>query len=75
MYVLPRFSRIGSLYFKDSGIPGCETIAATEMPTETADSITSRFAIGPMVRREFWEKERANMHTHHGPRMAFDTFI
>ncbi|KXT03389.1 hypothetical protein AC578_3947 [Pseudocercospora eumusae] len=53
--------RIGSLYFSDSGISGCK-------PT-TSDIINAdshRFSIGPIVRSEFWEKERAVM-GHKGP--------
>lgn len=59
--------RIGSLYFKDSGLSKCEPIKATAVSREVEDGIESRFSIGPMVRREFWAGERSDMHHYHGP--------
>ncbi|KZF25507.1 kinase-like protein [Xylona heveae TC161] len=62
------FNKIGSLYFNDSEIPGCEPAATTTGGSrEVNNCITSRFCIGPIVRREFWEKERSDMHQYHGP--------
>jgi hypothetical protein len=68
-----RLDRIGSLYFKSSRIPGYEATTATEVPQEVRDALNSRFCIGPVAKREFWEKERRNMHRHHGPCMSFNS--
>lgn len=64
---LTRTCRLGSLYFSDSNIPGCEPAIATIDSQEISDRIRSRFCIGPIVRREFWEKERSDMRQHQGP--------
>ncbi|KAF2248331.1 hypothetical protein BU26DRAFT_485916 [Trematosphaeria pertusa] len=61
------FDKIGSLYFKDSGILECESVEATAPSRKAADGIESRFSIGPIVRREFWAGERSDMHHYHGP--------
>ncbi|KAF1951434.1 hypothetical protein CC80DRAFT_519375 [Byssothecium circinans] len=61
------FHRLGSLYFHDSNIPGCEPAVATADSQNISDQIRSKFSIGPIVRREFWGKERSSMHQHHGP--------
>jgi hypothetical protein len=65
--VLTYFNRIGSLYFKDSGVSGCVAAKATAGSREMEDDIESRFSVGPIVRREFWLKERSDMHQYHGP--------
>jgi hypothetical protein len=59
--------RVGSLYFKDSGISGCQPAEIESGPENVKDTIRSRFCIGPIVRREFWEKERSHMHQYQGP--------
>ncbi|RJE24536.1 hypothetical protein PHISCL_03123 [Aspergillus sclerotialis] len=69
------FDRIGSLYFKDSGIPGCETISTTDVAPDIGDTLNSRFSIGPIVQREFWGKGRANMHAHHGPWTSAEKYL
>ncbi|KAL6704899.1 Phosphotransferase enzyme [Coniothyrium glycines] len=60
------FDRLGSLYFKDSGIAGCEPAVVREGVSDCVDHIEATYCIGPITRREFWEKERKEMH-HHGP--------
>jgi hypothetical protein len=62
-------NRLGSLYFTESGIPRCEPAIITDGPPEVSDHIRSRFCIGPTVQREFWEKERSQMHEYQGPCM------
>ncbi|KAF2454103.1 kinase-like domain-containing protein [Lineolata rhizophorae] len=54
----------------DNVIPGCEPGTTTVDSREVSDCIKSRFCIGPIVRREFWEKERRDMYEHHGPSVA-----
>ncbi|KAH5433184.1 hypothetical protein HBI32_055360 [Parastagonospora nodorum] len=60
------FDMIGSLYFKDSGIEGCESAVVTTSPQDVAEHIKSKYSIGPITRREFWEKQRSEMQ-YHGP--------
>ncbi|KAJ4376327.1 Phosphotransferase enzyme [Neocucurbitaria cava] len=60
------FDKLGSLYFKDSGIEGCEPVIVTDGPQDVIRHIESRFCIGPITRREFWEKQRSDMQ-YHGP--------
>ncbi|KAF2235077.1 hypothetical protein EV356DRAFT_523458 [Viridothelium virens] len=60
------FDRVGSLYFNDCSVPDCAPMLATAGSQELCDTIQSRFCIGPIVRREFWEKERSEMRQHHG---------
>ncbi|KAK2762217.1 Phosphotransferase enzyme [Arachnomyces sp. PD_36] len=61
------FDRVGSLYLRDSGIPGCEAATAARVSQEVHSNIGTYFSVGPAVRRELWRKERGNMHQHHGP--------
>jgi hypothetical protein len=69
--MLIRLNSIGWLYFKNSGFSGCGNAKATAASRELEDNIESRFAIGPIVRREFWAKERSDMHQYHGPCLFF----
>ncbi|KAH7382206.1 kinase-like domain-containing protein [Pyrenochaeta sp. MPI-SDFR-AT-0127] len=55
------FNKLGSLYFQDSNITGCEPAVVTSGPQDLMNQIESRYCIGPITRREFWEKERSNM--------------
>ncbi len=64
---LTSFRRIGSLYFNDCGIVGSMPAEAATDSKDISERIQSRFCIGPIVRREFWEKERSNMSQYHGP--------
>ncbi|RMZ81401.1 hypothetical protein DV738_g2281, partial [Chaetothyriales sp. CBS 135597] len=61
------FNRIGALYFNGCGISGCKPLVATVDSQQVNERVQSRFCIGPIVRREFWEKERSKMHQYHGP--------
>jgi hypothetical protein len=58
--------RLGSLYFRDSGVTGCEPAIVTAGPKEVIDRIESQFCVGPITRREFWDKERCGLN-YHGP--------
>ncbi|KAI4947449.1 hypothetical protein J4E91_006803 [Alternaria rosae] len=60
------FEKLGSLYFKDSGIAGCEPAIVTSGPQDVVGHIESTYCIGPITRREFWEKQRSEMQCH-GP--------
>ncbi|KAH7110055.1 kinase-like domain-containing protein [Dendryphion nanum] len=60
------FEKLGSLYFKDSGIAGCEPAIVTTGPQDIVGHIESTYCIGPITRREFWEKQRSDMQ-YHGP--------
>jgi hypothetical protein len=63
---LTNTGRLGSLYFKDSDIPGCEPAIITSGPQDIVGHIESTYCIGPITRREFWEKQRSDMQ-YHGP--------
>jgi len=65
-------NRIGSLYLKNSGYADCVAAKSTATSRELEDKIESRFDIGPLVRREFWAKERNDMRQYHGPCNYFD---
>ncbi|KAB2098839.1 hypothetical protein AG0111_0g12958 [Alternaria gaisen] len=58
--------RLGSLYFKDSGIAGCEPAVVTNGPQDVDSHVESTYCIGPITRREFWAKQRSDMQ-YHGP--------
>jgi hypothetical protein len=59
------------MYFKDSGIAGCESAIVIDGPRHDADRIESRYCIGPITRREAWDKERREL-PHHGPCKFFN---
>jgi hypothetical protein len=63
---LTHVGRLGSLYFKDSGIAGCEPAIVTAGPQDVVGYIESHYCIGPTTRREFLEKQRSDMKCH-GP--------
>ncbi|KAH7377624.1 kinase-like domain-containing protein [Pyrenochaeta sp. MPI-SDFR-AT-0127] len=62
------FTRYGCLYFANDGFPGCEK---AELTGEAAHSLKrevgSRFVIGPVVDRDFLDRERASMDIDRGP--------
>lgn len=58
--------RIGSVYFSDSGILGCTPLNDSVTFSNADSAHRLRFSIGPIVRREFWEKERS-VTGHQGP--------
>ncbi|KAF1354277.1 hypothetical protein EJ07DRAFT_133379 [Lizonia empirigonia] len=58
------FEKLGSLYFKDSGIAGCEPAIVTSGPQDVVGHVESTYCIGPITRREFWEKQRSDMQYH-----------
>ncbi|KAJ8107220.1 hypothetical protein OPT61_g9014 [Boeremia exigua] len=58
--------KFGSLYFKDSGILNCEPVFITGAPQDTITKIETRYCIGPITQREFWQRQRGDMQ-HHGP--------
>ncbi|RII14889.1 hypothetical protein CUC08_Gglean003811 [Alternaria sp. MG1] len=60
------FHKLGSLYFKDSGIAGCEPAVVTNGPQDVDSHVESTYGIGPITRREFWAKQRSDMQ-YHGP--------
>ena len=62
-----RADRIGSLYLNNSGVAGCSPAVVTNTSQDTVDLVKSRYSVGPITRREFWEKERSTMQQHHGP--------
>ncbi|RAK96108.1 aminoglycoside phosphotransferase family protein [Aspergillus ibericus CBS 121593] len=62
------FNRYGNLYYASEDIPGA--VAAEimgDVPAEVKDRVKSRFVIGPVVRRDYWRKERAKMPLDRGP--------
>ncbi|KAB8225702.1 kinase-like domain-containing protein [Aspergillus novoparasiticus] len=61
-------NRYGSLYYADENIPGAVAAEAIgDIPTEVKRTVLSRFAIGPVAERGFWNKERAKMSLDRGP--------
>jgi hypothetical protein len=60
-------NRIGSLYFHGSGYKGCVAARVNAGSRELEEKIKARFSIGPIVRQEFWAKERSQMPQYHGP--------
>ncbi len=69
---LTHINRLGSLYFQDSDIAGCEPAIVTDGPQDLIGRIESRYCIGPITRKEFWEKQRSAM-DYHGPCECFKT--
>ncbi|KAF1358902.1 kinase-like protein, partial [Lizonia empirigonia] len=68
------FEKLGSLYFQDSGIAGCEPAIVTNGPEDIIGHIESRYCIGPVTRREFWEKQHSDMH-YHGPWISSTEYL
>ncbi|KAH7402342.1 kinase-like domain-containing protein [Phaeosphaeria sp. MPI-PUGE-AT-0046c] len=60
------FEKLGSLYLKESGIAGCEPAFVTSGPQDVFGQVEANYCIGPVTRRELWEKERSDMQ-YHGP--------
>ncbi|KAJ4983835.1 hypothetical protein SVAN01_10698 [Stagonosporopsis vannaccii] len=60
------FDKFGSLYFRDSGIQGCEPAIVKNASQGSINHISSRYCIGPITRREFWKGQRSQME-YHGP--------
>lgn len=54
------------MYFQESDIAGCEPAIVTNGLQDSSDYIKSRYCIGPVTRREFWEQELSDLE-HHGP--------
>ena len=61
-----RTTRLGSLYFKDSGIAGCEPALVESGPQDVASHIESTYCIGPITQSMFWKAQRSKMH-YQGP--------
>lgn len=56
----------GNLYFATDAFPGCEkagVVSDTPLKTE----VEWRYVIGPVVDRDFYNQERANMDIPRGP--------
>ncbi|KAB8235616.1 uncharacterized protein BDW43DRAFT_298676 [Aspergillus alliaceus] len=61
-------SSYGSLYFADNSFPGCEKAEATsDIPESKKMEVDRRFFIGPVAKKEFWDKERAVLDMDQGP--------
>lgn len=56
----------GNLYFATDAFPGCE-IAEVANNTSLKEKVESRYVIGPVVDRAFWNKDRAHMDISRGP--------
>ncbi|KAE8384725.1 hypothetical protein BDV23DRAFT_176831 [Aspergillus alliaceus] len=59
-------SSYGSLYFADNSFPGCEK-ATSDIPESKKMEVERRFFIGPVAKKEFWDKERAVLDMDQGP--------
>ncbi|KAH8717009.1 kinase-like domain-containing protein [Phaeosphaeriaceae sp. PMI808] len=58
--------RLLSISFQNN-LPRCEPAVLTTGSREVTNFVQSRFCIGPIVKKEFWVKERSKLHKHHGP--------
>ena len=58
--------RLGSIYFNKSSVAECSPAIVTNALQDIVDLVKSRYSIGPITRREFWEEERSKMQ-YHGP--------
>jgi hypothetical protein len=58
--------RIGSLYFRDCGVEGCEPAVITGVEEEMAEHVKAKHCIGPIARRAFYQGERKDL-PYHGP--------
>jgi hypothetical protein len=65
--------RLGSLYFKDSGIAGCEPAIVTSGSQDVVGHVESTYCIGRITPRDFWEKQRSDMQ-YHGPCKFLDVY-
>ncbi|KAE9365715.1 phosphotransferase enzyme family protein [Stipitochalara longipes BDJ] len=62
------FTRYGNIYFAGDVFPGCEAAKVVgDIPAELKIVVEERFAIGPLVDRDFWHGKRATMATDRGP--------
>ncbi|KAF2838746.1 hypothetical protein M501DRAFT_1011512 [Patellaria atrata CBS 101060] len=59
----------------DNGFADFGSAKATATSPELEEIIESRFSIGPIVRREFWAKERSDMSQYHGPWRSTDQYF
>jgi uridine phosphorylase len=58
----------GNLYFAKDAFPGCaKAIITTDVAEALKTDVEDRFVIGPVVDRDFWKAERAEMHIDRGP--------
>jgi hypothetical protein len=63
-----RFSRIGSLYFKEDvnadlqGVPLLSGVTDT-----TTQQLSERYCVGPLINYQWWRGERARMAPDRGP--------
>ncbi|KZF23034.1 phosphotransferase family protein [Xylona heveae TC161] len=62
------FNRYGSLYYATQNIPGAAMAeVVSDVPEEVKNTVMRRFAIGPVVERDYWNNERATMDIDRGP--------
>ncbi|KAI1821833.1 kinase-like domain-containing protein [Xylaria intraflava] len=62
------FTRYGSLYFAQHSFPGCvQARVAGDSSTSHIAEIESRYVIGPVADRDFWDGERKNLCIDRGP--------
>lgn len=65
----PNCNRHGCLYFSKDAPPGSHpaVVSGDNILREKRENVADRFAIGPMVHTNFWNKERADMDIDRGP--------
>ncbi|KAF7879090.1 hypothetical protein EAF04_000290 [Stromatinia cepivora] len=62
------FAGYGNIYFANDSFPGCEAAEIVgDVPADLKRVVAERFAIGPVVDRDFWNGKRASMATDRGP--------
>lgn len=56
------------MYFADNAFPGCEKAEVVGNVSQSLkDQVKSRFVIGPVAHKRFWDGERARMTIDRGP--------
>lgn len=62
------FTRYGNIYFAQNAFAGCEKAElAGTVSRSQREEVGARFVVGPVVDRDFWNKERATMNIDRGP--------
>jgi hypothetical protein len=57
-----RFSRIGSLYFKEDVSTDLQAVPLLSSATDaTTRELSERYRVGPLVNHQWWRRERADM--------------
>ena len=73
-----RFSRIGSLYFKEDVSEDLQAVPLLSGAVDaTTQQLSEKYRVGPLINNQWWRGERAHMSLDRGPCMnfSFNDFI